>query len=227
MQKNIFKIVERLNFHCCRQNEIQAGVGAGSMQQIPQSKEAIATFMPSTSTISQQQQPQQQQQQQQQIKISIKDQQLQQQQQQQQRQHHYQQQQQQQQRLQYQASYNNQMAITNNQPNHHQFLTQKSEDPMLNQIKVERDVMLSQSLAPTERLVSADPAELPMPIVPEEPVKETVAAGTQKTAEKMRKDEGKLRNENFPNLTQLFCSKIWEKWLPYLRFFMPTLNIQS
>uniref|UniRef100_A0A1B0A978 Histone-lysine N-methyltransferase n=1 Tax=Glossina pallidipes TaxID=7398 RepID=A0A1B0A978_GLOPL len=168
------------------QNEIQAGVGAGSMQQMPQNKEAIATFMPSTSTISQQQQ---QQPQQQQIKISIKDQQLQQQQQQQQRQHHYQQQQQQQQRLQYQASYNNSMAITNNQPNHHQFLTQKSEDPMLNQIKVERDVMLSQSLAPTERLVSADPAELPMPMVPEEPVKETVAAGTQKTAEKMRKDE--------------------------------------
>uniref|UniRef100_A0A1A9UJ12 Histone-lysine N-methyltransferase n=1 Tax=Glossina austeni TaxID=7395 RepID=A0A1A9UJ12_GLOAU len=74
--------------------------------------------------------------------------------------------------------------------NDNYIMQQQNELTAIATIKTEPgDVMLSQSLAPSERLVSADPAELPMPIVPEEPVKETVAAGTQKTAEKMRKDE--------------------------------------
>lgn len=67
------------------------------------------------------------------------------------------------------------------------YLTQKSEDPMLSQVKIERDVLLSQAVNANERNSTDSSVEIPIQI--EEPVKETVA-GTQKTAEKMRKDEG-------------------------------------
>lgn len=68
------------------------------------------------------------------------------------------------------------------------YLTQKSEDPMLSQVKFERDVMLSQA-APTNERLTADSTET-APSLMDESVKEPVVPGTQKTAEKMRKDEG-------------------------------------
>lgn len=107
-------------------------------------------------------------------------------QQQQQVQHHQQiqQQQMQQQRMQYnQAPYS---AINNQNKHPSQYLTQKSDDPMLSQVKLENDLMIPQSSAIN---VSSDSKELTTQT--EEPLKEAAVAGTQKTAEKMRKDEGK------------------------------------
>lgn len=70
-----------------------------------------------------------------------------------------------------------------------QYITQKSEDPILNQVKIERDLLLPQVVNTNENVTAETSVDIPMPI--EEPVKEAAAvAGTQKTAEKMRKDEG-------------------------------------
>lgn len=92
-------------------------------------------------------------------------------------------QQQQQQRMQYQQTPYNSINMSNKHSS--QYLTQKSEDPMLSQVKIENDLMVTQA---TPISVSNDSQELPPQL--EEPMKEAAVAGTQKTAEKMRKDEG-------------------------------------
>ncbi|XP_061398220.1 histone-lysine N-methyltransferase 2C [Musca vetustissima] len=110
-----------------------------------------------------------------------------------------------------------------------QFLTQKSEDPMLSQIKIERDMMLSQVVNVNEQMATdatTTPVDIQMPI--EEPAKEAAVAGTQKTAEKMRKDEdlGEMAtisavlyaNTQHPELKHLYpnwnerCKQILKKW---------------
>ncbi|XP_065367999.1 histone-lysine N-methyltransferase 2C isoform X2 [Calliphora vicina] len=191
-----------------------------NMQHIQQSNSQTQqqAFMPASIGINSPQQLQQQQTQQQ-IQHHLQQQQMQQQMQQQQ--HMQQQQQIQQQRMQYQQTPYNSMNIQNKHPS--QYLTQKSEDPMLSQIKVERDVMLTQATATS---VSNDSQELTPQ--QEEPVKETAVAGTQKTAEKMRKDEdlGEMAtisavlyaNTQHPELKHLYpnwnerCKQILKKW---------------
>lgn len=94
--------------------------------------------------------------------------------------------------LTYQTSYDPMAMQSTTNKNPAQYLTQKSEDPMLSQIKIERDIMLSQVVNVNEQMAPDTAVDVPMPI--EEPAKEAVVAGTQKTAEKMRKDEGMFRD---------------------------------
>ncbi|KAI8127350.1 hypothetical protein FF38_08453 [Lucilia cuprina] len=196
-----------------------------NMQHIQQNNNQIQqqTFMANNIGLNNQQQLQQQQQQQaqQQMQHQLQQQQIQHQQHQMQQQQHLQQQQQMQQRMQYQQTPYNTMNIQNKHPS--QYLTQKSEDPMLSQIKVERDVMLAQATATS---VSNDSQEMTQQL--EEPVKEAAVAGTQKTAEKMRKDEdlGEMAtisavlyaNTQHPELKHLYpnwnerCKQILKKW---------------
>lgn len=99
-------------------------------------------------------------------------------------------------RVAYQSQFS-QINTNMQQGNKHPFLTQKSEDPMLSQIKIERDVILAQTVSgssiastPTDNRVITDTSTTDLAGQIEEPIKETAVAGTQKTAEKMRKDEG-------------------------------------
>ncbi|KAM7346227.1 lost PHDs of trr isoform 2-T2 [Cochliomyia hominivorax] len=198
---NINMHLQQSNNQTTQQTFMSTNVGINNSQQL------------------QQHQPQthQQQQQQHQIQHQLQQQQM--------HQQHMQQQQQQiqHQRMQYQqqTSYNP-MNIQNKHPS--QYLTQKSEDPMLSQIKVERDVMLTQGATATS--IANDTPELTTQI--EEPVKEAAVAGTQKTAEKMRKDEdlGEMAtisavlyaNTQHPELKHLYpnwnerCKQILKKW---------------
>ncbi|XP_058977242.1 histone-lysine N-methyltransferase 2C isoform X2 [Musca domestica] len=128
--------------------------------------------------------------------------------------------------LTYQTSYDPMAMQSTTNKNPAQYLTQKSEDPMLSQIKIERDIMLSQVVNVNEQMAPDTAVDVPMPI--EEPAKEAVVAGTQKTAEKMRKDEdlGEMAtisavlyaNTQHPELKHLYpnwnerCKQILKKW---------------
>ncbi|XP_075153857.1 lost PHDs of trr isoform X2 [Haematobia irritans] len=117
-----------------------------------------------------------------------------------------------------------QMSMTHKNPA--QYLTQKSEDPMLSQVKIERDILLSQVVNTNECASTEASVEIPIPM--EEPAKEPAVAGTQKTAEKMRKDEdlGEMAtisavlyaNTQHPELKTLYpnwnerCKQILKKW---------------